>query len=125
MIKPTTIITPKIPNKPISKFIPITIINITTTKITDIITDKQIPIKQPIPIHYNNITIPQQKKSELINIAITSFKKPNRSPIIKKTTTTPTYITKTYYKPNIINFPNDNIQSTSSIKQSYPKNKKN
>ena len=101
-------------------FIPMAIIGVTAAKVTDIITGRRIPIKRPIPIHCNNVTIPQQKRSELISIAIASFERPSRSPIISGTATAPAYMTRTCCRPSMISFPGDNMRSTSSVGRSCP-----
>src|SRR5699024_11504337 len=62
VIKPAAIVAPNIPSRPISGFIPMAIIGVTAAKVTDIITGRRIPIKRPIPIHCNNVTIPQRSE---------------------------------------------------------------
>ena len=120
VIKPAAIVAPNIPSRPISGFIPMAIIGVTAANVTDIITGRRIPIKRPIPIHCNNVTIPQQKRSELMSIAIASFERPSRSPIIRGTATAPAYMTRTCCRPSMISFPGDNMRSTSSVGRSCP-----
>lgn len=124
IVGPTTVITPGVPDEPVSKFVPVTVVNIATTGIASVVANEQVPVGQPVPVRYGGIAVPRRGESRLVDVTVTSFREPDQSPVVEKATATPTCVAEAYYEPDVVDFPNSGVQSASSIKQSYPRSRK-
>lgn len=120
VIKPAAIVAPKIFSRLIFGFILMAIIGVTAAKVTDIITGRRIFIKRPILIHCNNVTILQQKRFELMSIAIAFFERLSWLLIIRGTATALAYMTRTCCRLSMISFFGDNMRLTSSVGRFCP-----
>lgn len=67
---PAAMVAPKMPVSPSAGLAPMASIGMTAAKVTDMMTGRRIPAKRPMPRHCSRVTIPQQKRSELMRYEI-------------------------------------------------------
>ncbi len=63
---PAAMVAPKMPVSPSAGLAPMASMGMTAAKVTDMMTGRRIPAKRPMPRHCSRVTMPQQKRSELM-----------------------------------------------------------